>query len=149
MFPILQAIHQLEGICKRIVGVARGPHSTEDETVALLSDLYHHTLRGIVIGVASHLWFGVGLMPGEERVEMQKKAARLLYRLRREGPATKTDLLKNFHLFAPERDLLLEELAGQGLLRLDGPTVAATSYREYVEVLYASEEFPAVESQRQ
>ncbi len=147
-FPVLQAIHQLEEVCKRIVGLAWGPHTTEGVAFALYQDLYHHTVRGLVVGIASHLWFGVGLMPGEERVEMQKKAARLLYRLRREGPATKTDLLKNFHLFAPERDLLLEELAGQGLLRVDGDSVAATSYREFVEGLYASEELPAVESQR-
>ncbi len=148
LFPTLQAVHQLEGVCKRIVGVARGPHSTEDEAIALYQDLYHHTFRGIVIGMASQLWFGPGLMPGEKHDDLRKKAERLLRRLRDKGPVTKTDLLKNFHLTKPERDALLEQLAGLGLLRLDGPTVAATSYREFVEWLYASEEFPAVESQR-
>jgi hypothetical protein len=148
MFPILQAIHQLEGICERIVGVARGPHTTEDQAIALLSDLYHHTLRGLVIGVASHLWFGVGLMPGEAHDDMREKAERLLRRLRDKGPATMTDLLKNFHFSKRERDSLLEQLAGLGLLQVDGSTVAATSYRDFVEGLYASDEFPAVESLR-
>lgn len=146
MFPTLQAIHQLEGICGRIVGVARASHTTEAETLALYSDLYHHTLRGLVVGTASHLWFGVGLMPGEEHDKMRKKAARLLRRLRVKGPVTMTDLLKNFHLSKRERDALLEQLTGQGLLRVVGSTVVATSYREFVGGLYASEEFPAVES---
>ncbi len=147
-FPALQAIHQLDEICRRIVGVAWGPHSTEGEALALYQDLFHHTLRGLVIGMASHTWFGMGLMPGAEWVALRKKAARLLDRLRHEGPVTKTDLLKNFHLCKQERDVLLEQLAGQGLLRVDvdGRTVAATTYREFVVGLYASEEFPAVES---
>lgn len=146
MFPTLQVIHQLDGICRRIVGVAMEPGTTDEEALALLHDLYHHTLRGLVIGVASHRWFGVGLMPGEEREETRKKARRLLARLRTEGPATMTDLLKNFHLKKHERDALLKALSGQGLLQVDGSTVAATSYRDFVEGLYASDEFPAVES---
>jgi len=97
---------------------------------------------------AENALFGMGLMPGAKWVALRKKAARLLDRLRHEGPVTKTDLLKNFHLCKQERDVLLEQLAGQGLLRVDvdGRTVAATTYREFVEGLYASEEFPAVES---
>jgi hypothetical protein len=146
MFPILQAIHQLEEICRRIVGAASGPGTTEEAAHSLHHDLYHHTLRGLVIGVASHRWFGVGLMPGEKSDEMRKKAGQLLARLRSEGPVTMTDLLKNFHLKKHERDALLEALSGQGLLQVDGSTVAATSYRDFVEGLYASEEFPAVES---
>lgn len=65
MFPILQAIHQLEEVCRRIVGVACGPGTTAEAAHSLHHDLYHHTLRGLVIGVASHRWFGVGLMPGD------------------------------------------------------------------------------------
>jgi hypothetical protein len=148
LFPVLQAVHQLEGVCKRIVGAARGPSCTDNEAIALYRDLYHHTFRGIVISMASQLWFGLGLMPGEEHDDLRKKAERLLRRLRDKGPVTKTDLLKNFHLTKLERDALLEQLAGQGLIRVDGGSVAATSYREFVEGLYAREEFPAVESQR-
>jgi hypothetical protein len=146
LFPALQAVHQLEGVCRRIVGVACGPTCTEDEAGALYRDLYRHTLRGLVVGLASHLWFGVGLMPGEEHDETRAKAGRLLRRLRVKGPVTMTDLLKNFHLSKRERDALLEQLAGDGLLQVDGSTVVATPYREFVEGLYASEEFPAVES---
>ncbi len=149
LFPTLQAVHQLEGVCKRIVDAARGPSCTDNEAIALYRDLYHHTFRGIVIGMASQLWFGLGLMPGEKYDDLRKKAERLLRRLRDKGPVTKTALLKNFHLTKLERDALLEQLAGQGLIRVDGDSVAATSYREFVEGLYASEEFPAVESQRQ
>lgn len=148
LFPVLQAVHQLEGVCKRIVGAARGPSCTDNEAIALYRDLYHHTFRGIVIGMASQLWFGLGLMPGEENDDLRKKAERLLRRLRDKGPVTKTDLLKNFHLTKLERDALLEQLAGQGLLRVNESTVAATSCREFVEWLYARDEFPAVESQR-
>jgi hypothetical protein len=145
LFPVLQAVHELEGVCKRIVGAARGPSCTDNEAIALYRDLYHHTLRGIVIGMASQLWFGLRLMPGEEHDDLRKEAERLLRRLRDKGPVTKTALLKNFHLFAPERDLLLEELAGQGLIRVDGDSVVAGSFREFVAGLYGSEEFPAVE----
>ncbi|MBU6180175.1 MAG: hypothetical protein KGR69_10950, partial [Verrucomicrobia bacterium] len=43
MVPALQVIHQLDGICRRIVGVAWGPGTTEEEALSLHHDLYHHT----------------------------------------------------------------------------------------------------------
>lgn len=144
-FPVLQAIHQLEEVCGRIVDAAMRVTPAEGKAPSLLWDLFHHSLRGLVIGVASHTWFGQGLMPGEKDTGLKKKAVRLLRRLRQEGSATKTDLLKNYHLSAHDRDRLVDQLGQQDLVRLDGSTVAATTYRDFVEGLYARTEFPEVE----
>jgi hypothetical protein len=146
-FPTLQSIHELEEVCKRIVGVACDGTTTQEQALALLHDLFHHTLRGLVIGMASHIWFGVGLLPGEEQEALRAKAARLLRRLRQNGPVTKTELLKNLLRNKRDRDAVVEALTDRGLIRVEGDTVAATSYREFVEGLDASKEFPAVESQ--
>ncbi len=147
LFPTLQAIHQLEEVCKRIVGVALDRTITDDKTLALLHDLYHHTLRGLVIGMASHIWFGVGLIPGEEREDIRKKAARLLRKLRREGPVTKTAILKNLLRNKRDRDAVVDALTELNLIREESSTITAVSYKDFVAGLYASDEFPAVESQ--
>jgi hypothetical protein len=148
-FPVLQTIHQLEGVCAQIVDEVMRNRASEEAGPLLHWYLFHESLRGLVIGVASHTWFGQGLMPDEKDQEVRKKAVRLLHRLRQEGPATKTDLLKNHHLSAHDRDRLLDPLGQQDLVRLEGNTVAATTYREFVEGLYASAEFPVVQSPEQ
>ena len=42
--------------------------------------------------------------------------------------------------------MLLQRFSEENLVHVDGRHVVATSYREFVERLYASEEFPPVEN---
>ena len=66
--------------------------------------------------------------PGSENP--RRSALKLLKRLRATGPVTMTDLLKNFlHLKKRGRDALLERLGEDGLVRIEGRTVVATSYQ--------------------
>jgi len=145
-FPTLQSIHQLEKVCMRIVGVACDATTTQEQTLALLHDLYHHTLRGLVIGMASYIWFGVGLLPGEGQEDVRMKTARLLCRLRQNGPVTKTELLKNILRNKRDRDAVVEALTEPGLIREEGDSITAVSYEHFIAGLYASDEFPAVEN---
>ncbi len=145
-FPTLQSIHELEEVCRRIVGVACDATTTQEQTLALLHDLYHHSLRGIVIGMASHVWFGVGLLPGEEQGELRVKSERLLRRLRQNGPVTKTELLKNILRNKRNRDAVVEALTEPGLIEEVGDSIRAVSYEEFIVGLYACDEFPEVEN---
>ena len=145
-FPILQAVHQLEGVCGRIVLAARNSTTADEQSNALLCDLYDHTLRGLTISVASHTWFGVGLLPGEEQQKLRKKAVRLLERLRHKGPVAKTDLLKNLLRNKRDRDAVVAALVETGLIRETDSAFTAVTYKEFLTTLYASDEFPAVES---
>lgn len=55
---------------------------------------------------------------------------------------TKSDLLRGAHLEKGERDLLVECLMAEDLIRVDGKIVTATSYAEFVESLHERKEFP-------
>jgi hypothetical protein len=94
------------------------------------------TLRGLIIGIAGLAWHGLGFVS-------QEKAVKVLEHLREKGPTTKSDLVR----YAPripkaERDILLERLAAEDLLNVDGTMVTATTYPEFVAALYARDEFP-------
>lgn len=145
-FPTLQVIHQLAEICELIVSAACGPDVSHEEVVALFQDLYRHTLRGLVIGMAGYTWFGMGLSLGPECEPLYAKGMRILGKLRNGGELSKSDLLKNFHIKKDERDLLLQRFSEENLVHVDGRHVVATSYREFVDGLYSREEFPPVEN---
>ena len=70
------------------------------------------------------------------------EALRVLGYLRDKAPMTKSELLRRAHLDKGLRDTLLGRFAAEGLVRVEGKTVTATSYREFVEALYAREELP-------
>ena len=98
----------------------------------------------MVLSVAGLAWYGLGLHLGPECELLREKAVKILKRLRSKGPMTTSELLKNFHLKKQERDLLLQRLAGENLLQVEGGEVSATTYRQFVEGLYRREEFPPV-----
>ena len=145
-FPTLQVAHQLEGVCMRIVGAAAGPTTTNEQSHALLHDLFHLSFRGLVIGMASPIWFEVGLQSGEDHNEMENKAAGLLRRLRKDGAINKTALLKNILRSKRVRDTVVDILTQHGLICEEDDNFRAISFGEFVEGLYASSEFPEVET---
>ena len=57
---------------------------------------------------------------------------------------TTSELLKNFHMKKYERDPLLQQLAEENLLRVEGSEGVATTYGEFVAGLYRRDEFPPV-----
>ncbi|MCP5538365.1 MAG: hypothetical protein H7A51_19295 [Akkermansiaceae bacterium] len=146
-FAMLHTIHSLWKVCGTIVTSACRRNVASDESVALCNDLYRHTLRGVVIGMAGYSWHGLGLPLDPVCEPLRVKASRILGKLRSAGPLSKTDLLKNFHLKKLERDMLLHRLTESHLVRVDGRQVVATTHREFVECLYADAEFPPVQNQ--
>ena len=143
-FAVHQALRQLDGVCDRIVGFAGRNGAALDDLVALVRDIYGHALRGIALSVAGLSWFGLGIYLGEEFEPLRNKTLRLLKQLRTVGPVSMTELLKNHHFNKRERDALLARFVEEGLVRVEGKEVMATTYREFVERLHASAEFPPV-----
>ena len=143
-FAVLQAVHQLDGVCDRIVNFAAGSEAGLDERVALCQDLYQHALRGMVLGIVGLSWHGPGLHLGPEGEPLRTRALKLLKYLRAKGPTSKSAILQNCHLKKHQRDVLLEHLAAEDLVRVDGATVSATTFAEFVRALYLREEFPQV-----
>jgi len=143
-YAVLQAVHQLDGVCDRIVNFAGGSEAGLEERVALCQDLYQHALRGMVLGIVGLSWHGYGLYLGMEGEPLRAEAVKLLEYLRGRGPTSKSAILQNCHLKKHQRDVLLEHLAAEDLVRVDGATVTATTFSEFVRALYKREEFPQV-----
>ena len=59
----------------------------------------------------------------------------MLEYLRDHGPMTGADLLRRAHLKRELRDTLVARFVAEGLMRVECKTVAAASYREFVEAL--------------
>ena len=143
-FAVLQAVHQLGCVCDRITNFAAGRGAGLVERVALCQDLYQYALRGMVIGVVGLSFFGRGLHLGTEGEPLRTEAFRLLKYLREKGATSKGAILQNCHLKRHQRDVLLERLGAEGLVRVDGTTVSATTFPEFVGALHGREEFPQV-----
>ena len=144
-FAIQQALHHLDGVCDRIVWFSATPPTPKAELAALASDLYSHSLRGLTLSVVGLAWFGWGIELSPEAEPLRGKAIELLKRARKEGGISMTACLKNLHLNANQRDMLIEGLTHEGLIRVEGKDVVATTYREFVTALYQRPEFPAVQ----
>ena len=55
---------------------------------------------------------------------------------------TKSELNRRAHLDKALRDTRVGRFAAEGLVRIEGKTITATTYREFVTGLYRREEFP-------
>ena len=146
-FAVLQVVHQLDGICARIVDfTARGSRAKTEELVKLYQDLHAHTLRGIVLSVSGLSYYGLGLHLGSAYEQLRDKAFKMLKYLRLKGPTTPSALLNKPRMSKLERDALLERLAEENLISVEDGLVTATNYREFVEGLHARKEFEPVEN---
>jgi hypothetical protein len=132
-FAVQQVLRQLEGICDRIVGFA-GRHGADIEELGpVVRDIYGHTLRGMALSVAGLSWFELGLPLGPECEHLRDKALKILRKLRSEGFISMSELLKNHLLKKQERDALLAHLAEENLVRVEGKSIVATTYKEFVQ----------------
>ena len=78
------------------------------------------------------------------------KALKVLRHIQEKGSVAKSDLLlaKGSRVDATTRDVLLERLAAEDLIRVEGKTVTATSFSEFVKALHARPELPNPETYR-
>jgi hypothetical protein len=109
-----------------------------EESEAIARDLCAHALRGLAISVAGLAWHGYGLNDGIPRQE----AMRVLDNIRATGPMSHSDVARGNRISKETRNQLVKCFAAQDLVKIDGKLVTATTYPEFVEALYAREEFP-------
>jgi hypothetical protein len=142
-YSMQRTTRQLVPVCMRVaIWAGQQSGATPAEVEALFLDLYEHTLRGLVIGIAGLAWHGLGFDTGLPR----PKAMKVLKYLRDKGPVTKIELMRGVHLTKAERDTLLQRFFAEDLVRVEGKTITATTYEEFVAGLYARKEFPATEN---
>ncbi len=138
-YVIQRMARQLFPVCSRLaLWTGRRSGASDGECEALALDLYGHTLRGLVIGVAGLAWHGLGFDTGIPRDEVVK----VLKYLRDKGPTTKSDLTRYGKVEKADREILLPRFVAENLVRVEGNIVTAATYAEFVEALYARKEFP-------
>ena len=131
---------QLYPVCVRIAnwcGTIAGADIAEIEAMA--KDLCGHSLRGLVLSVAGLAWHGLGI----DTVCPRGEFLRVPRYLRRKGPMTRSDLRRHAKVAdSRTRDMLVERFEAEGLARVEGKTIKATTYVEFVETLYARKGLP-------
>jgi len=144
-FAIQQLLRQLDSVCHQIARHAADNSEGGWECVNPLScDLHVGAFRGVTLGVAALAWHCLGFDPGCPR----EKALKVLNHIREKGSVKKTDLLlaKGCRVDAATRDVLLERLAAEDLIRVEGKTVTAASFEEFVTALHSRPGLPEAAS---
>ena len=139
-FAVLQLLHQLTSVCKQIARYAGNNHTATPKHIsALFWDLHTRAFRGITLGVAALAWHCLGFDSGC----LRDKAMKVLRDLRRKESMSSSDILRYGHLKDKEqRNVLLERLSIEGLVRIDGTTVTATTFAEFVDAIHSRPELP-------
>jgi hypothetical protein len=138
-FSVLQVVHQLGKVCARIAQHHATPDMPRNVISAMYMDLHAMAFRGIVIGVTGLAYHCLGFEAGCPR----ETAVKMLHHLRATGPLRRRDIQRKFpHIIKEQRDDVLERLAAEGLLTLEGREVTAVSLADFVRSLHASPEFP-------
>jgi hypothetical protein len=145
-FAVKQLLHQLTSVCDQIARYAGNNHTaTAKHISALFWDLHTRAFRGITLGVAALAWHCLGFDPGCPR----DKAMKVLRDLRTKGSMSSSDILRYGHLKDKEqRNVLVTRLTAEGLIRIDGTTVTATTFAEFVDALHSRPELPQAENHR-
>lgn len=141
-FAVLQVLHQLGNVCKNIAACAAETNAcSRTEFDGLFLNLHMRAYRGVALGVAALAWHCLGFNPGCPR----KTALKVLKGLRTRGPMTYNEVRRNFHLESQEqRDLLLQRLANEDLVRIEGKTVTAATFTEFVTALHGRKALPPI-----
>lgn len=134
-FAVLQVLHKINSVCSQIARHAGNNHTAKvADNVALYVDLRDRAFRGIALGVAALAWHALGFDPGCPR----EKAVKVLGDLRANGPLRRNEIRRKHHLEGKQqRDTVLERLAAEDLVRIDGQTVTAATFEEFVTALYS------------
>jgi hypothetical protein len=139
-FAVLQTLRQLSSVCSLIARHAGNNYTAKvADNVALFVDLRTRAFRGITLGVAALAWHCLGFDPGCPR----EKAVKVLRDLRTNGPLSRNEIRRKHHLESKQqRDIVLERLAAEDLVRIDGQTVTAATFEEFVTALYSRPGLP-------
>ena len=138
-FLMQRMARQLFPVSERLATWAgRYQGASRDECEVISLDLCAHALRGLVISVAGLEWHGFGL----EGPVPREKAVHVLNRIRTSGPMSFSDIAHKSHIQKETRDALMELFAAKCLVKIQGKMVTATTYSEFVDALYARDEFP-------
>lgn len=144
-FAVLQILHQLTSVCDQIARHRPGTPAPAPEFIsALFFDLLYRSFRGVALGVAALAWHGFGFDPGCPR----DKATKVLNDLRAKGSMSRSDILRYGHLQKEQRDLLLERLAAEDLVHVDGKQVVAATFAEFVTALHSRRGLPEAPDHR-
>ncbi|MDB4544814.1 hypothetical protein N9Z83_02615 [Akkermansiaceae bacterium] len=136
-YGVLQLVRQLSSICLKIACFAGDSSTPRDIIYALMLDLHSRAFRGIAISIGSLAWHGLGF----DSACSQLKTRNILKHLRKTGSMTRSKILRKFHLPKAQRDQLLIQLEGEGLIHLDGKTVNAVAFADFIDSLYGRSEF--------
>lgn len=139
-YAVNTTLRELLPVCERIARFAgRNTKASPLELDALRLDLFSHTLRGMVLSVISLSWHCRGFDPGCPL----PTARALLNHLRKEGPTSLRDLQRKIPaLNSDQRDEVLGRLKAEGLVKLEGKTVTATNFQEFVHALHSDDKLP-------
>jgi hypothetical protein len=134
------AVRELHPVCDRIADFAGSqPRTPQSERRALGWDFYCHSLRGMVLSVVALSWHCLGFDPGCP-IDVARD---LLDFLRKEGPKSPRDIQRKVSaLNADQRDAVLKRLREEGLVTIDGKTVTATSFPDFVSSLHSDTRLP-------
>ena len=138
-FHVQRVVRELPQVCTHIAISACSGWGNDDASQILGQDLFHLTLRSVLLGVAALAYHGWGFETQRPRDEV----AALLTHLRTGGPASRRDLQRRFpKLGANERDTLIERLASEGLVVCEGSQVIAVPLGDFFRDLQARPEHP-------
>jgi hypothetical protein len=137
-FAILTMMHELGEVCARIVqNMTPGGIGSLTQS-AIYMDFHAMAFRGIVIGIHSLAYHGFGLDAAAPRPTV----AKLLDRLRSDGPMTRRNFLRKFQDHSAEsRDRLLGLLAAEGIIRIDNNSISPVPLGEFIQALHDRPEF--------
>ena len=133
-FSVLRTIRDLGPVCSSIVGQAvnEADGETHEEALALFSDLYALSFRGILLSIVALAYHGLGFNPGCERPD----ALDILNEVRKTGSCTRRELQRKVREFkAEELDTVLTRLACEGLVRPESRKVTAVTPADFVKTL--------------
>jgi len=122
-FFILRTIREFGVVCASLAAYAGQCGATKaNERDSLYWDTHIMCVRAVTLGVESLAYHGHGFDAGCPRGE----AVKVLSYIREKGDVSRRDLQRKFEFFTAEvRDEVLERLAAEGLLELNGRQVAA------------------------
>jgi len=131
-FFILRTIRELGGVCARLAAFVAQDKSPPDERAALHRDLHTLCVRAVTLGVEALVWHGRGFDAGCPR----EVAVQVLEHIRGKSEMSRRDVQRKFAFFTAEgRDGVLECLAAEGLLELDGNKVMAVPLADFIRSL--------------
>ena len=131
-FFLMLTVREVELFCLRLCSMLLEFGGPADEIALLHGDLTRATIRAITLGVESMAYHGVGVAPFRTRGEV----CQILDIIRRTDFITRRDLQrKHPALPAADRDRVLDYMAKEGLIRLDGQRVTAVPLSDFIRSL--------------